>query len=392
MNVLVKLTRRKSRNFLKVRVGQGTCPRVPYFNDKKRGVWYYLDNERNVDMIHFTNSIAFDEVLPEYRALLPRLSELTGCDGIPLLYDIETTGLSHQNSFVYLIGAGLLREDHLEIHELFAESPADEPEILEAFRLLLTEADYTIQYNGSSFDQPFLKDRSLFFGIPDPLENLPSLDLYRVLKEYRNLLGLSTLKQKAVEQRLDMPKRVYPDGKAGIRLYFRYLKEKDPEILQLLTGHNEEDLRGLCRITALLALEQIKSRGLLPLKAERLDRETICFTCHLEVSLPLIIEFGLEDYHLTFNENTLLLTCRMKDGRLKRYYSDHKNYDFIPSEDTVIPKAISQFMDKSLRTPAKPENCYVWFEVNESFLFDPEEQRKYLTGLIPVLLRQKHTQ
>ena len=116
-------------------------------------------------MIHFTNSIGFDEVLPEYRTLLPRLSEFTGYEGHPLLYDIETTGLSHQNSFIYLIGAGFLREDHLEIHELFAESPADEPEILKAFHLLLTEADYSIQYNGSSFDQTFLKDRIYFQSV-----------------------------------------------------------------------------------------------------------------------------------------------------------------------------------------------------------------------------------
>ena len=35
------------------------------------------------------------------------------------------------------------------------------------------------------------------------------------------------------------------------------------------------------------------------------------------------------------------------------------NYDYIPSEDTAMPKSISSFLDRSLRHPAAPENCYV---------------------------------
>ena len=48
-----------------------------------------------------------------------------------LFLDIETTGLS-STCQIYLIGAGVFKDNMYHIHQWFAESPDDEKNILEA--------------------------------------------------------------------------------------------------------------------------------------------------------------------------------------------------------------------------------------------------------------------
>ena len=337
-------------------------------------------------MIHKTKTIHPDRVLPDWRQLLPRLSLLTGLSGEPLLYDIETTGLSHQNAYVCLIGAASFREDHLELQQFFAESPSEEPEILAAFSSLLKGSDYTVQYNGTSFDQPFLRDRYAFFHLENDLDSRPSLDLYRVAKEYKAAWKLPNLRQPSVERFLQLPARQFPDGKAGIRLYFRYLKEKDPELLQMITGHNEEDLTGLCQILSLLAFRQ-PEKELFHIRKARTEENHLSLEGCFDVPFPVSFRYENEDHVLQIRKDGLLLRSAVKARGLKRYYPDFGNYEYLPGEDTAIPKSLSRFMDKSLRVPCTPETCYTWFDVKESFLENEKEQIKYAAGLIHLLLQ-----
>ena len=80
------------------------------------------------------------------------------------------------------------------------------------------------------------------------------------------------------------------------------------------------------------------------------------------------------------------MLVHIKEGRLRQYYRNYKDYEFIPSEDTAMPKSITKYMDKSLRVVATPQTCYTWFSCNEDFLNNEKKQMQYLTHTLPYFL------
>ena len=60
-----------------------------------------------------------------------------------------------------------------------------------------------------------------------------------------------------------------------------------------------------------------------------------------------------------------------------------KDYEFIPGEDTAMPKSITRYMDKSLKIATTPQTCYTWFNCDEDFLNNKKKQMQYLTHTLP---------
>ena len=78
----------------------------------------------------------------------------------PVFYDIETTGLSRNSTFCYLIGAVAFENGKWQMYQWFAQREQDEPLLLKDFARFLSSSTITIQYNGKQFDQPYLEARS----------------------------------------------------------------------------------------------------------------------------------------------------------------------------------------------------------------------------------------
>lgn len=131
---------------------------------------------------------------------------------VPLFYDIETTGLSRNSTFLYLIGAVAYEENNWQMYQWMIENEEEEPELLKTFSEFLQNFSCTIQYNGDSFDQPYLDARYQIHGLPSPFAKLPSLDLYRELKPLKGLLKLSRMNQPSMESFLGITERNYCDG------------------------------------------------------------------------------------------------------------------------------------------------------------------------------------
>ena len=68
------------------------------------------------------------------------------------------------------------------MYQWMIENEEEESELLKTFSEFLQDFSYTIQYNGDSFDQPYLDARYQIHGLPSPFAKLPSLDLYRGTK------------------------------------------------------------------------------------------------------------------------------------------------------------------------------------------------------------------
>ena len=158
-------------------------------------------------------------------------------------FDIETTGLSRDYNSIYLIGILYKDEqkDSWMIEQYFAESLAEEPEVIESFLSRCRLFKYVYTYNGDSFDIPFVRKRAEKFGISWELVN--SFDIYRYVKENRLYLDLPDMKLKTLEKYLGIDRKDTISGKECIDLYKSYLRDKNKESERLILGHNYDDLQ-----------------------------------------------------------------------------------------------------------------------------------------------------
>ena len=112
--------------------------------------------------------------------------------------DIETTGLSPNFSAVILIGLVIFDGKEARLEQFFAETPAEEKEIIALANKSLEDVDYVVTYNGKLFDIPFLNKRSEKYGIK--FRALCNLDLFMIMKHYSDLPKLlGSMSQKSLE-------------------------------------------------------------------------------------------------------------------------------------------------------------------------------------------------
>ena len=84
-----------------------------------------------------------------------------------LWFDIETTGLSARHCPLYLIGCVRREQRRFVRYQFMTESVDDEPAVLSAFLDLCREADCLVQFNGDTFDVPYVRERCRIYGLPD---------------------------------------------------------------------------------------------------------------------------------------------------------------------------------------------------------------------------------
>ena len=310
-------------------------------------------------------------------------SELS--DYNPIFYDIETTGLSRYSAFTYLIGAVRFEENKWQLYQWLCEDENEEALMLQEFYDFLKNADCTIQYNGNRFDQPFLEERYRKHKMDNPFEKIQSVDLYQLLKSCQNLFKLTRMKQPDLEKFAGIHNRKYCDGGQCIRLYKNFVKKKDMESVKVVMGHNEEDLIGLGTIFSLLAYKKLYDGEYHPKQCMILEQE-LKIIIELPVTVPVNVSCGNSEFYLSVSGNEARMLVHLNEGRLRQYYRNYKDYEFIPGEDMAMPKSITRYMDKSLRMAATPQTCYTWFQCDEDFLDNEKKQMQYLTHTLPYFL------
>ena len=306
-------------------------------------------------------------------------------DFAPLFYDIETTGLGRNSSFLYMIGAVCYEgNEGWQLYQWLAPDFREEKQLLEVFSEFLKKFTCTVQYNGDAFDQPYLQARLAFHELPDPFEGLPSIDLYKILRPLKGFLKLPGLKQEQMEAFLGEHKRVYCNGGDCIRIYKKYMSRREQTDLDIVMGHNMEDLLGLGDVFKMMGYLSLKS-GDFQANGADFDEENLILQLKLPYTLPAAFSNRTEEFYITGQGNLVsVLTCPV-NGRIRQYYSDYKHYDYLPGEDMAVPKSISKFMEKGLKQSATRDTCYTWFPCSEEFLQNSEKQRQYLVHTMEYL-------
>jgi uncharacterized protein len=173
------------------------------------------------------------------------------------VFDIETTGLSPGNSHIVLSGFLIPEGGDLVLTQYFAESLADEEEVLRATLEVLDSLDVVVTYNGKSFDIPFVDARAKrILGPTAGLLPYPyNLDLYTVVRKYSPLRQyLPNLKQKTLEDFLGLWENRMDEisGAESASMYMDYLISREPETEEKILLHNRDDVIQLHRLLRVL--------------------------------------------------------------------------------------------------------------------------------------------
>lgn len=342
-----------------------------------------------------------------------------------IFFDIETTGFSSKHTHVYLIGCAARKGDVICTTQFFAENPMEEKLILNAFSELLTHYHTLITYNGIGFDIPYLQGRYQYHKLADPFSGFQYLDIFKSLSSYKHILKLENLKQKTIEQFLNLHREDMYSGGELINVYDTYVKEPSDDALTLLRLHNYEDVTGMIDLLPVLSYVQLFDGNFEVTGFEKYSYEEyegsrsleLHLSLHTAFPLPKRFSFGAQDIYLTGFQHKAKLKVKIYQGELKYFYSNYKDYYYLPEEDMAIHKSVAFYVDKNYRTRAKAATCYskktgcflpqyeeifepyfkleyhdkvLYFEMTEDFTGSPEAQKNYCLHLLKYLLHAKH--
>lgn len=306
-----------------------------------------------------------------------------------LLFDIETTGLSADTSYLYLIGAVCLEDNEPTLLQWFCDEYSEEKEVLASFRDFLKPYSRLVHYNGSGFDIPYLNKKFKRHCLSFEIDSEPSLDIYKLLLPFKKHTTFPDFKQKTLEQSAGF---VRTDTFSGADLTEIYAAYTGKYRLAVLTGkteeadalrhvmllHNHDDLVGLYHLYLKTPLAEFYSGTLQPsiLKSE----QGIIYTFDFPL-LPFPFSMSQNDccFTVTGRETDLLLS--FYEGELKYFFKDYKNYYYLKYEDTAIHTSVAEWVDKTAREKCKPSTAYQ--KKNSTFLalpFAKPEQEKELSG------------
>ncbi len=168
-----------------------------------------------------------------------------------LFIDTETTGLAGgTGTYAFLIGCGWLEDGALRVEQYFMRDHADEPAMMAHLARLISRFDWTVSFNGKSFDLPLLRTRFIMNRTRTALDALGALDLLHAARRlWRHQLprrDLGTLEREilGVERELDVPSYEIPD------IYFRYLRTGDASELVPVMAHNRQDMVSMAALLA----------------------------------------------------------------------------------------------------------------------------------------------
>jgi uncharacterized protein YprB with RNaseH-like and TPR domain len=196
-----------------------------------------------------------NEINGQTLAILSKKSVHETFDLSTALYiDTETTGLAGgTGTYVFLIGAGYIRENDFIIEQLFLPRLACEQAMLEYLSELISNHKGVVSFNGKSFDVPLLATRFIANRLQTTLDMHEHLDLLhaarRIWKSDFGDCRLGTLEASLMgfERFEDIPGEEIP------YIYMEFLRYGKTERLTPVLQHNKLDILSLLALVILLS-------------------------------------------------------------------------------------------------------------------------------------------
>lgn len=297
-----------------------------------------------------------------------------------LLFDIETTGFSPQNTLLYMIGFCYYQGQSWHYRMLFNDDGRSEYRILNEFLTVLQSYTTFIHFNGDSFDVPYLMEKCRQYrswGLSLPTETLlsdkQSIDLYKIIKPYKNGLKLPNLKLTTIETAMQLHRTDSFHGGELIRVYQDFLTHPDKEKEELLYRHNYEDILAMIPMIQLLNFQELQKHHWELLEMIRKEQQ-IRLLLHFNYPLPLRYVTSTPYFDFNGYQEQAVIVIPIYKEEMRYFLSDWKNYYYLPLEETVIHKSVAAYVDTSYKEKAKKNNCFLKKE--GCFLPFPKEMSK----------------
>jgi uncharacterized protein YprB with RNaseH-like and TPR domain len=201
-----------------------------------------------------------DELFPALRESGFQVNALTRISGdLPetswnlkqaLFIDTETTGLAGgAGTYAFLIGTGHLELDHIVVRQYLLPDFSHEWLMLKHIEQALQSFQFTVSFNGKSFDIPLLKNRYILNRMISVLEEIPHLDLLhaarRIWKIRLPACDLQSLEQHILGKNRvgDIPGEMIP------HIYFEFIRKRDALLLRDVLEHNYHDIVNMILLT-----------------------------------------------------------------------------------------------------------------------------------------------
>lgn len=161
-------------------------------------------------------------------------------------FDTETTGLSGgTGNMIFLLGHARVFSDKVVVKQHLLTNPGNEAALYKSF-LDEVNVELLVTYNGKSFDWPQVKTRHTL--LRDQIPALPEFGHFDLLHGSRRLwkhkyerMALSVVEKEElhVQRENDTPGFLAP------MIYFHFLKEQNPKLIEGILTHNELDVLSL---------------------------------------------------------------------------------------------------------------------------------------------------
>jgi hypothetical protein len=308
----------------------------------------------------------YRETLENYDISYP-LEKLAPLESV-LFLDIETTGFTARSSYLYLIGCAYYQEGKWCTIQWMAENYEQEASILNAFFEFAAMYRYLVHFNGNKFDLPFLIQKCEQLELPQCFDAFEGIDLYKRIAPCKVFLKLPNCKHKTLEQFLGIDRKDVFSGGELIGIYHNYVKSPSEFAEKSLLLHNSDDLKGMLDILPLLAYSDllgesgtVRARKVQANSYRDLNgslRRELLITVSLPTPLPKPVSATAADCYFKGEGDEATIKVPIYDCELKYFYSNYKDYYYLPSEDVALHKSVSGFVDKAHRVQATAATCY----------------------------------
>lgn len=307
-----------------------------------------------------------------------------------LFIDIETTGFTAKNSILYLIGCVYYEKEKWHTIQWFATSYEDEKEVIEGFfKFALGHFTHLIHFNGNNFDLPFILQKCSQYGLSYNFSFFTGIDIYKRIAPFKDFLHLPNCKQKTLEQFLGICREDPYNGGELISIYHEYVKNRTDAAYDAILAHNADDLAGMLHILPVLAysdvfsdktkVKKVQANYYRDLNGDR--HQELYMKLSLPTPLPKEISYSANGCYFSGRGTVGAIKVPLYEEELKYFYSNYKDYYYLPVEDVAIHKSIASFVDKEHRVQAKAQNCYTRkrsaYLPQWDILFEPFFKRDY---------------
>lgn len=277
------------------------------------------------------------------------IDETMGLPKNHCVFDIETTGLSHSHSHVILIGVLFEKKGKTHIKQIFAHDRQSEKELLFYFKELFNTFDGHISYNGFSFDIPFLNARLENYSIDFHIEKENGIDLLKIVRSNKELLGLESCRLKDIERALGIQRDDAISGKESVQLYKLFEKSQDENLKSKILLHNHDDIYYLSKLLNIRGfIEEKKAQNSIALNIN--GQESLAFMESFKVKgLALSLVYSLNsNIHMPFEVYEKNFSVKSKNDSIEM------DIDLIRANDSDGKRLLA--FDAGSLIPVKKES------------------------------------